>query len=257
MEKKLRIQFFDDEGRLVEDRMVAQDSEMYSGPKFNHEGLFRIEFTMNCKDDIEKAKTYLDQLTGILPLGSKQGRKKSIRILQDPQQREELLNEVIGIAMDQDQLIQLLRDRGFRFMMYDFLETFEFPGLEIKERHKEKYQWMLLCTRTAKNPKADKYDPMLVFGIQLLPEHDERIVVYLNGQFKKAYKVPIPEKPKEVFKKTTMVKFPHYMTEEERERFRFELRRYEIDPDTNLSKFFIRWKPYVENLPELSQNKTE
>jgi hypothetical protein len=56
MEKKLRIQLFDDEGRMVDDRTVSQDPEIYSGPKENHNGLFRIEFTLNTKDDVEKAK---------------------------------------------------------------------------------------------------------------------------------------------------------------------------------------------------------
>jgi len=257
MEKKLRIQLYDEEGRLVEDRIVTQGPEMSSGPKFNHEGLFRIEFTLDCKDDVEKAKTYLDQLIGSLPLGSKKSRKKVVKEIEGPKQREELLEEVIGIAVDQDQLIELLRTRGFRFMMYDFLETFDFPGLEIKDRHKEKYQWMLLNIKTAKNPKSDRYDPMLIFGIQLLPDHDERIVVYLNGQFHKSFKVSVPEKPKEVFKKTTMTKFPHYMIEEEREKFRFELRQLEADPERKPSKFFNRWVEFVENLPKFPQAKSE
>lgn len=255
MEKKLRIQLYDEEGRLIEDRMVTQGPEMSSGPKFNHEGLFRIEFTLDCKDDIEKAKTYLDQLIGSLPLGAKKQRKV-VREIEGPKQREELLENAI-ISDNQDTLIMYLRERGFRFMMYDFLETLDFPRLGIKERHREKYQWMLLCIKTAKNPKSDKYDPMLVFGIQLLPDHDERIVVYLNGEFHKSYKIPIPEKPKEVFKKTNMTKFPHYMIEEEREKFRFELRQLEADPDRKPSRFFNRWREYVENLPKLSQNKVE
>lgn len=255
MEKKLRIQLFDGEGRLVDDRMVSQNPEMSSGPKLTHEGVFRVEFTLDCKDDVEKAKIYLDQFVGNLPLGSKQSKKKKLKEFSDPNQRENLLEQAVGLAKDQDELIGFLRDGGFRFMMTDFLETFYFPGLVIKDRHKEKYQWMLGCSKYAKNPKSDKYDPMLIFGIQLVPEQSEKIVVYLNGEFHKTYKVPIPVKPKEVFKKTTMTKFPHYMTEEERERFRLELRRYEDQPDHTFSKFFERWKPYVENLPKSTNDK--
>lgn len=251
MEKKLRVQLFDNEGRLVDDRTVSQNPEMSSGPKLTHEGVFRIEFTLDCKDDVEKAKNYLDQFVGNLPLGSKKSRKK-LKQLDDPDHRKEILEYAITACEDQDQLIAFLRKQGFRFMMTDFLETFDFPGLVIKDRHKEKYQWMLGCVKYAKNPKSDKYDPMLIFGIQLVPEQSEKIVVYLNGEFHKTYKVPIPSKPKEVFKKTTMTKFPHYMTEEERERFRLELRRYESQPDHKFSKFFDRWRPYVENLPEIS-----
>ena len=254
MEKKLRIQLFDEEGRLVEDRIVSQNPEMASGPKISHEGVFRIEFTLDCKDDVEKAKTYLDQFIGNLPLGSKKTRKTKLKQFMDPNHREELITMVTATAEDQDVLIKLLREHGFRFMMTDFLEIFDFPGLVIKDRHKEKYQWMLGCSKYAKNPKADKYDPMLIFGIQLLPEQNEKIVVYLNGEFYKSYKIPIPTKPKEVFKKTTMIKFPHYMVEGEREKFRYELRRYEGDEKYEFSKFFKRWLPYVENLPKSINN---
>lgn len=256
MEKKLRIQLFDPEGCLIDDRMVSQNPEMSSGPKFNHDGMFRIEFTLDCKDDIEKAKTYLDQLIGSLPLGTKQKKKKEFKEFDDPDWREEFLKQAVSLG-DQDDLINFLREQGFRFMMTDFLETFNFLGLDIKPRHKDKYQWMLRNTRYAKSPKSDKYDPMLIFGIQLLPEHNERIVVYLNGEFQKSYKVPIPSKPKEVFKKTSMTKFPHYMIEEEREKFRLELRQLEAQPNRKPSKFLNRWMPFVENLPKISQDEKE
>lgn len=255
MEKKLRLQLFDKEGRLVEDRLVSQDPEIYSGPKVQHEGLLRIEFTLNGKDDIEKAKKYLDQLVGILPLNEK--KKKKEKVPDTPEFRKELLEEVMGIATDQDHLIKLLRERDFHFMMTDLLEAYEFPGLEINNKHRETYQWMLKRLKRAKNPKFDKYDPMLMFGIQMIPERNDRIVVYLDGLFTNGHIIKVPDKPKEVFKKTKMIKFPHYMNEEEREKFRFELRRYEEEPDRKLSKFFKRWKDSVENLPKHIKDRTE
>ena len=255
MEKKLRIQLFDSEGRMIDDRTVSQDPEFAKGPQDEHKGLFRIEFTLDSKTDIGKAKEYLDQLVGALPLGPKKIRKSSTKTMEDPAQRERFLEDTMGTALDQDQLIKHLRGQGFKFMMYDFLETFDWPQLEIKERHKEKYQWMMLLNKPAKNPKLDKYDPMLIFGIQLLPEHDEKIVVYLHGQYHKSYKIPVPPKPKEVFKTTTMTKFPEYMTHGEREKFRFELRQYEADPKRPLSKFWKRWRPYVENVSAIAQDK--
>jgi len=254
MEKKLRIQLFDLEGRMIDDRMVTQDPEISKGPQLTHVGPMRIEFSFDSPDDIEKAKIYLDQLVGNIPLGTKKARKTSLKTMEDPAQREALLEEALTMD-DQDELIKFLREKGFRFMMTDFLETFDWPQLNIKEKHLGQFQWMLLCQKPAKNPKSDKYDPMLIFGIQLLPEHNERIVVYLHGEYHKAYKIPVPEKPKEVFKKTNMTKFPDYMTHEEREKFRFELRQYEADSERPLSKFWKRWRPYVENLPTLSQEK--
>jgi len=257
MEKKLRIQLFDDEGRLIDDRQVSQGPELAKGPIADHKGLFRIEFTFDCKDDIEKAKTYLDQMVGNLPIGSKKIRKQMVEKLDDPDERAKVLEYVISTAVDQDALITMLREKGFVFMMTDFLDIFDFDNLEIKDRHKEEYQWMIRNIRIAKNPKADRYDPMLIFGIRLLPEHDEKIVVYLNGAYHKSFKVPIPTKPKEVFKKTMMIKFPHYMNEEEREKFRYELRLYQNQPDREYSKFYNRWKSAVENLPILPQDKKD
>jgi len=256
MEKKLRVQLFDEEGRLIDDRLVSQNPELSKGPAIPHKGLFRIEFTLDSKDDIEKAKTYLDQIIGSLPLGPKKLRKK-LREDMSADTREELLNSVMGVAKDQDELIMLLREQGFKFVMWDFLSTFDFETLNIKERHKNKYQWMIRCQKKARNPKSDRYDPMLIFGIQLLDEHNEKVVVYLNGEFRESFKVSVPTKPKEVFKKTGMIKFPHFMTEEEREKFRYEQRLYEADPEKKQSKFFLRWKPYVENLPKPIQDKKE
>lgn len=256
MEKKLRIQLFDEESRLVDDRTVVQGPELSSGPTITHQGLFRIEFTLDCKDDVEKAKIYLDQLIGNLPIGSKKIRKELMKELSDPNQREMFLEKALALATDQDVLIKFLRDNEFKFMMWDFLKIFEFP-IVIKEHHQERYQWMLRKIKEAKNPKADKYDPTIIFGIQLLPEHNEKIVVYLNGEFQKIYKVPVPSKPREVFKKTEMMKFPPYMTEEEREKFRYEIRQYQNDPKRIFSKFFVRWRPYVENILQLPQDKKE
>jgi len=256
MEKKLRIQLFDEDGRLLDDRMVSQDPEIAKGPQLTHIGPMRIEFSFDSKEDIEKAKTYLDQMVGNIPLGPKKVRKKLSISLEDPSQREDLLKAAIESAADQDELIKYLREQGFRFMMTDFLETLEFEQLDIKERHLEKYQWMMMLRKPAKNPKSDKYDPMLIFGIQLIPEHNEKIAVYLHGEFHGYYKVPVPEKPKEVFKKTTMMKFPEYMTHSERDKFRLEMRQLENDPERKTSKFINRWHKYVENAPALPTTNT-
>ena len=255
MEKKIRIQLYSEDGMLLSDRLVSQDTEFNSGPKEPHKGPLRVEFTLLEKEDIEKAKVYLDKLSGILPLSSKKEKKLKLKEIDIPEERENLLKEVLAIdPLDQDILIQTLRSKGFKFMMYDFLETFEFP-IEIKDVHKEKYQWMLRCIKEAKNPSVDKYDPMLIFGIKMYENRDSKIVVYLNGKFDGSYEVELPSKPKEVYKKTGMIKFPVYMTEEEREKFRFELRQYQLTPEKEFSKFFTRWRPYVENIPELPQDK--
>jgi len=256
MEKKLRIQLFNEDGNLINDRLLSQDTEMYSGPKENHEGPMRIEFTLENKDDIEKAKTYLDKLVGNLPLNSSK-KKGKIKKVFNVDTREKVLEEAlrIGEESNQDSMIEYLRDMSFNFMMSDFIKTFDFPMLKIKERHFEKYQWMVHCIKKAKNPKSDKYDPMLIFGISMANERSDKIVVYLNGEFNGYHTIKVPDKNRLDFKKTNMIKFPHYMIEEEREKFRYELRQYQDNPDKPLSKFFNRWVGSVSNLPELNQLK--
>ncbi len=253
MEKKLRVQLFDEEGRMVGDRIVSQDPEFSKGPLKDHHGIFRIEFTLDSKNDVEKAKTYLDQMVGNLPLAS--GKKKKLpKIPDDPMFRENIIDEIENSDSmeDQDNLIAGLRSQGFVFRTWEFLESMvDLTGITIKDVHKNKYQFMLREIRKAKNPKADKYDPMLIFGIKLDEERTEKVVIYLNGEFHKSLKIPLPEKPKEVFKKTTMLKFPHFMTEDERVKFTIELRSYESNPSKSVSKFFNRWMQYVENLPQL------
>lgn len=249
MDKKLRIQYFDKEGRMIQDRMVSQDPEFNAGPKITHKGPMRIEFSLETKEDIERCKVYLDQVIGVLPVLKKKQKVKPEMLTGND--REKFLEGVLENALeDQDKLIQFLRDNGFVFIMWDFLKMFDFP-LNIKEKHQDDYQWMIRLLRRAKDPKADKYDPMLLFGIKLLDKRDPKIVIYLDGEFKTIKKVPLPEKPRETFKKSGMMKFPHYMTEEEREKFRREFRQYKDSPEKKISKFYLRWEPYVENIPEL------
>lgn len=255
MEKKIRIQKFDQEGRFLEDRMVSQDPEFASGPKGKHEGLLRVEFTLLDKADTEKAKVYLDQLRGALPLEA----KKLKKLTKEPQleeHREQLILDAMEKATDQDELIKYLRDHDFVFMLWDYMETFDWAP-EVKDIHKEKYQWMIRRIKTAKNPASDKYDPMLIFGFQLIGERNEKIVIYLNNEFHKAYKVALPDKPRETFKKSGMMKFPPYMTEQEREKFRYEFRQYQDNPEKKFSKFYLRWREWVENVPALPQDKKE
>ena len=254
MEKKIRIQLYDPEGRLSSDRLVTQDPEFTSGPKITHDGPIRIEFSLMDKDDIDKAKTYLGQLVGTLPKPEPRGRKPLTQEMGDDESRAELLEDALKQTDDQDKLIAYLRDHNFVFMTWDFFSTFDFK-VDIKEKHQETHQWLIRQLKRAKNPKSDKYDPMLMIGIKLLGDRSEKIVIYLNGEYHASVKVDIPGKPKETFKKSGMMKFPKFMTEPERDKFRFEIRQYQANPNRVLSKFYKRWAEYVENAPELENPK--
>jgi hypothetical protein len=251
MEKKIRIQLFTPEGILYSDRLVEQDPELAKGPKEISPGAMRVEFTMLDSSDIEPACNYLKALAGIIPIESVVKKVKKVNTVVDIDNREDFLNTVIEEhkQTDQDQLIKFLRGNDFVFLMSDHLESMELP-INLKQAHKENYQWMIRIIKRAKNPKNDKYDPMLVFGISLIGDRTDKVIVYLNGEHHSVFKSPVPTKPRETFKKSGMVKFPHYMELDERERFRIEYRALLDNPGKEPSKFFNRWKPYVENLPD-------
>jgi hypothetical protein len=257
MEKKVRITLFDKEGRISDEKWVNQNSEFYGGPKEVHDGPFRIEFTFMDQSDVDKIIKYISQLIGSLPLPEARGRKSENNEPLEPAQRQVIIDSVLNEAEDQDQLIKLLREQGFVFLTWDHLETLEYSeNIKMKDGHKD-YQWMIKRLKIAKNPLVDKYDPMLLFGIVLMGERTEKVIVYLNGEFQKSVKVPLPEKPRETVKKTEMMKFPSAMIQDERDKFRYELRQLQLNPEREITRFFKRWRPFVENVPAISQDKKE
>ena len=256
MEKKVRIQLFTAEGVLYSDRLVEQDPEMAKGPKEVGSPMMKVEFSFLENGDIEKAIKYIQQLAGVIPVEASTKKIKKSEV-PDIDNREQFLTTILETPKgNQDDLIKFLRENDFVFVMTDHLESMGLP-IKLKTLHKEKYQWMIRLVKRAKNPKSDKYDPMLVFGISLMGERDEKLVVYLNGEYKTKFVSQIPDKPRETFKKSGMIKFPQYMTLEERERFRIELRPLLDDPTKEFSKFFKRWMQYVENLPDLTRKEKE
>lgn len=250
MEQKIRIQLFNQGGALVSDKLLEQGGAFYSGPKEIHsEGPIRIEFTLIDQRDTEEAIVYLQKLRGILPLEEKLKKRKdatSVDLVSDYLKIEEHIKP--ENFKTQDDLVFYLRDLGFVFLMEDHLSQLGLP-IEIKPLHKE-FQWMIKQIKRAKNPKADKYDPTLVIGMAIWGERTEKVVVYLEGKFKKSHKIPVASKPKFTFDHTEMMKFPDFMNDEEREKFRIEHRIYKAHTAQPLSKFYLRWAPYVQ-IPEI------
>lgn len=257
MEKKVRIQLFDQEGRLIDDRMVSQDTELSSGPKMQHNGPLRIEFTFNERADVGMAIDYIKRLIGDLPLESKVKKIKKLPKVMDIADSEEnltkLINEIRELV-NQDFLIKRLRDEGFVFLTTDYIQEL-FPQIVIKENH-EAFQWMTRCIKIAKNPANDKYDPMLLVGINLF-ERNEKVVVYLNGEFHKSFKIKVPEKIKEGVDKTNVLLFPKYMVQEEKDKFRYEYRLLENDEKKEPSKFFKRWYKFVTVPKDILKGRIE
>lgn len=257
MEKKMRIQLYTKEGLPMVDRLISQDIEIRNGPKEVHDGPMRIEFTFTEQTDIQSVKDYLDKLIGTLPLEHKIRKKKKNDTVISIDNREAFLADALLQIGDQDQLIKYLRENEFVFCTTGHLKLVRDLNINFKERHEKKCQWMIRrLKKPAKSPLNDKFDPMLVFGINLLDISD-RVYIYVDKEFKEIIHVPIPEKPRETFKKSGMIKFPHYMTPEERDKFRIEFRGLTQNPAKEPSKFFKRWVEYVENLPKLPVKKEE
>jgi len=250
MEKKIRIQLFNEELVMQSDRLLTQDAEFNVGPKLQHSGPIRIEFTLMGTDDIARCKEYLDKLTGVVPLISKEvktrGRKPSGDAIPDTDDRAEMLS-VFQQCSTQDEAIEMVKNCGFRFMTIDLFEAMGYlEGRSLPVGIKKgDYQILMRCLKQAKDPKNDKYDPELIFGIKLMGDKEDKVLFFLQGE-KGKFDMPWAKKSEFNFKKTSMMKFPEYMTLEEREKWRREHRLSIANPEKEPSKFYARWKPYIE-----------
>ena len=251
---KLRIQYLEENGIVISDRLVDQSIEFTTGPKITHQGPIKIEVTLTSKNDIESFKEYIDQLTGNLPtkvIGTRGRTANPQTEFNSP--REEILETVkadVTSGLHQDGVIRYLRGLGFVFMLTeDFLTYFpEFPfkGRDIGEpsntgQYPASLQWMVRCIKRAKDPKSDKYDPQIIFGIQIMLERSAKVIPYLYKERKKPLFVEVPSKNALSFNNTELTKFPKYMIEEERLKFSTEMRQLIAMPDRKPTKFFLRW----------------
>lgn len=257
---KMRVQLLSIEGIVQMDRLVDQSIELYQGAKVSHDGPIKLEVTLQNKDDISKFKQYIDQLSGNLPLKEvgKRGRPEGpAQDFNSP--REELLEDVVNFAKGeknhQDDVILYLRKLGFVFLLTeDFLQYF--PEFEFKQKdigtpnscgqYPNSYSWMVRRIKAGKDPKTDKYDPQLIFGIKMIGERDTRIIPYLYKERKERIKSLVPKKNALSFNNTEMTKFPHYMREDERLKFSTEMRQLMTNPSKKPSKFYLRWFPDVK-----------
>ena len=257
MIKKIRLQLFDKTGLPISDRLVDQKTECYQGPKEKHDGPFRVEFSIENRSDVEDAIKYLNLLALDVPIEKKEskgpGRPKENKLFIPDNSREVLIEETFKNSKDQDKFIKILRDEhDFIFMDSDRLKLLLPEAYKIKDIHMDRYQWLLRCTKKAKDPRNDKFDLALLIGIIILPESDrkDRILVYLNGVFYKSLKLEVP-KNAITFKQTNLIKYPHYMVYEEREKWGVEHRLLLQNPERKPSKFYVRWAKDVQVGDEL------
>lgn len=256
-EKKIRVQLYDDEGRLISDKLFKQTSEYATGPKFEHNGPMRIELTMDNKEDVEKAILYLQKISGMLPLTTKVKKVKKAKIDdEDVDFAEKVYEDVVKKASNQDELIQNLRNLGFVFVTRDLLNVMErFSKVEWTENdwRTDKYQYMVKVIKTSKNPMLDRFDPTIIVGIKIFRKRDENVSIYMYGKYTDTIQVKVPNKSIESFSTQKLHIFPEYMSEKEKERFRKEYREMEMDESKTPSPFFIRWNKWVKTSQPLKQ----
>lgn len=254
----MRIQLFSNLGNQINDRLVDQKTEFYTGPKEVHEGPMRIEFVFEDASDTEGAIDYLKKLSGMVPIETKTAAKKATsgnKEEYDSTSREVLLDEAEKASKNnQDTFITYLRERDFVFMTSDQLKTIIPDSYKFKAVHLENYEWLVRRTKTAKDPRADKFDISLLLGIKILSERSDRILLYKNGENQKSIRLEVPEKAFN-FKQTNLIKFPHYMIYEEREKWGIEHRQLMANPDKKPSKFYQRWIKDVDLGNELKIKK--
>lgn len=277
---KMRITLLEDNGAVISDRLVDFQSEVYAGPKIQHNGPIRLEVTLANTASINQIKGYIDQLSGQLPIKEITGRGRpstatAPTLTESP--REDILLAVENMVKDgatQAKVIKYLRSLGFVFILTeDFLlhfPDFDFDKKDIGEpttnhQYLNSRSWMVRCIKRAKDPKADKFDPMIIFGFNILSKPSSKVVPYLYRERKTPIKVSGGKKVLS-FSSVEFTRFPKYVTEEERVKFSFEQRQLLNDPKKKPSKFFLRWyrdvmfpdsiKDQIEEIVKRGQDST-
>ena len=268
---KLRITLLEDNGAVIQDRLVDATTEYYAGPKIQHSGPIRIETTLTNTQDIESFKKYLDQLTGVLPIkapSAGRGRPSMANQANTESPREDIIEGVKKLALEgknQTEVIEYLRKLGFVFMLAEDL-LYYFPDLLDSFKHKDlgdptdnkqypnSLAWMVRCIRRAKDPRTDKFDPMIFFGFNI-QKPSRKVVPYLYKERQEPIKVDTGKKVLS-FNTVEFTKLPVYMREDERLKFSVEQRQLLLNPDKKPSKFFLRWVKDAK-FPDSIQPKIE
>jgi hypothetical protein len=246
--KNIMIQLFAKDG-MISERLVQQGGEFYAGPKSKHKGPMRVMFTFEDKDDVTGAIEYLQQLALDAPLRvtGTPGRAKKITEDSKPDNSLDILLEDAKKAAknNQDLFIKHLRELDFVFLDSDNLRLKIPKTYDVKKRHMDNYQWLIRRSRVAKDPRNDRYDPQLFIGISLFSGRKSKIVVYLYSELQPTLKIAIPDVLPMTFKKTNLIKYPHYMTEGERLKWGIQHRELLNDPKKSKTKFYARWEKDV------------
>lgn len=226
-DSKMRIKLYNADG-LYSDRLTEQLTELRIGPKFKHEGPITIEVNLSDKEEAEKVIQYIKLLTGFLPIENK---SKKVKLsqgtieLDNSEPLEDLMNAALQSSEYQESLIIFLRKQGFQFIDSSVITELvpELKSkLELKPLH-EGYQFMVRMVKEAKDPRKDKWDYRLLFGIKIVGDKTSKVVVYLFGKFNTKKLIPWKKANKVNFKKVDRVMvFPDHMDYDDRKKWRVE-----------------------------------
>jgi len=247
-EVKMRVKLLNPDFTIKKDRLISQDSEFNLGAPEKHKGPITLEVTLRDKADVAQITKYLGQLLGDLPITERKvyGKKEKVEVL-DKEPIKDMLDEMTKTCKTQDDVVKYLRDRNFKFVTAQFLEDRQM-GIQLVEEHKNDYQFMIRLLKETQNPLTDKYDPQLVVGIKFAGKEKGKYVrVYLYNKFESSLKLPWAAKSDINFKKIAFMKFPHYMVQEERDKYSLEMRKMKLNPELKPTKFMLRWKPVVDD----------
>lgn len=257
METKMRIKLYDEKEALSSDRLVEQATEFRVGPKINHKGGIGLEVYLRNQEDIDSVVKYLKQLKGDLPIDlSKKSPTKTAKklenMLSEKEPLQDLLKTTLSKCKTQEKLFEFLHEYGFTYLTSDILEHVDKEMFNLKEKH-AKYQFLVRLVKQAKDPKNDKYDFRLAFGMKIIGKKVDLVKVYLWGKFHKSCDIPWANKEDINFKKVVkLLIFPQFMDYDERKRWRAEHRKWENNvtknPDYVPSQFYTKRKPYIKGL---------
>ncbi len=247
------------------DRLVDPDVEFRKGPKDISPGPIRVEVMLQDKDDIEKVIEYLKQLSGLVPIPvptSKRGRKpKSSVDSESLAFHDELVDAIEGME-DPDDILDLLREHSFVGITLEYLKDLGLPIVFQSDDFDIEYRFMVRLLKKAKNPLNNHYDPSLLVGVYT--NLSETHLIILSGEdtiFEKAYKESLTDKI--VVPLKYKLKFPHYLSLDERNKFRLEMGKLKDDPESKPTRFYTRWVhdiarlnpkdavfPHIESIPD-------
>jgi len=254
METKMRIKLYSPEGVLESDRLVEQKTEFSVGPKNNHPGPISLEVNLRSAEELEVLIDYLRKLKGDLPITAKESSTKKNQtleaMLKDKDPLRELMENALLKGTTQEKLVEFLRQYNFVFIASDILKEVqeEKPDMfSFKKEAHEDYQYLVRLIKLAKDPANDKYDFRLCFGIRIVGERVDKVLIYFWGKFKTFKEIPWENKKKINFKKVEKVYiFPDFMDHGDRKKWRLENRKLGLNPDLQPSKFYTKFKDYVK-----------